>query len=88
MTILTTGVARDLVDRKGASGIWIAHPVIIASEVVIGANAAIYPGVSLGRGLTVEPFALVKESLGERMIQQASTGYQFGGPGYLQRELQ
>ena len=38
---------------------------MIIASVVIGANAAIYPGVRLGRGSIVEPFALLKESLGE-----------------------
>lgn len=74
VTILTTDVGKDMVDRKGTGGAWYASPVYIASEVVIGANAVIYPGVRLERGSTVEPFALVRESLPENQTQLAPVG--------------
>lgn len=74
VTILTTDVSKDMVDRKGTESACYAAPVTIASEVVIGANAVIYPGVILGRGSTVEPFALVRESLGENQVQRAAVG--------------
>lgn len=74
VTILTSDCSKDLVDRKGAAGRWIAHDVTIESGVVVGANALIYPGVRLGRGSTVEPGAIVKEPLGENQIQRAADG--------------
>jgi len=46
VTILTTEYGKD---RKGTGGAWIANPVFIASEVVIGAKAVIYPGVMIER---------------------------------------
>lgn len=33
-------------DGKGAAAIWMSRNVYIVSEVVIGANAMIYPGIS------------------------------------------
>jgi white-opaque regulator 2 len=74
VTILTTDCSKDMVDRKGAAGSWIASNVNIESEVVIGANALIYPGVRLGRGSTVEPGAVVKEPLGDNQVQRAADG--------------
>jgi white-opaque regulator 2 len=74
VTILTTDCGKDMVDRKGAAGTWMARDVIIESEVVIGANVLIYPGVRLGRGSTVEPGAIVKEPLGDNMVQRAADG--------------
>jgi white-opaque regulator 2 len=58
VTILTTDCSKEvMVDRKGATGNWIARNVYIESEAVIGANALIYPGIRLGRGSKVEPGA-------------------------------
>jgi len=74
VTILTTDVAKDVQDRKGSDGAWFAKGVTIASEVVIGANAVVYPGVTLGRGSTVEPFAVVRENLPAFQIQYAPAG--------------
>lgn len=74
VTILTTDVGKDMVDRKGTESACYAAPVTIASEVVVGSNAVIYPGVVLGRGSTVEPFAVVRESLGENQVQRAAVG--------------
>lgn len=74
VSILTTDVGKDIVDRKGAGAAWFANSVSIGAEVVIGANAVIYPGVRLDRGSTVEPFAVVRESLGEFQTQHAATG--------------
>ena len=71
VTILTSDCIKDMVDRKGAAGAWIARNVYIESEVVIGANAMIYPGVRLGRGSTVEPGAIVREPLGDNQVQRA-----------------
>lgn len=74
VTILTSDCSKDLVDRKGAAATWIARNVYIESEVVIGANAMIYPGVRLGRGSLVEPGAIVKEPLGDSQVQRAADG--------------
>ena len=75
VTILTTDCSKQLVDRKGAVGrLWSVKDVVIESEVIIGANALIYPGVRLGRGCTVEPGAIVKDSLGEHQVQKAPEG--------------
>ena len=75
VTILTTDCSKEaMVDRKGAAGTWIARNVYIESEVVIGPNALIYPGIRLGRGSTVEPGAIVKEPLGDNQIHRASGG--------------
>lgn len=74
VTILTTDVSKDMVDRKGTESGCIAMPVTIAPEVVIGANAVIYPGVTLGHGSTVEAFAVVKEPLGDNQVQRAPVG--------------
>ena len=74
VTILTSECTKDLVDRKGVNAAWITRNVYIESEVVIGANAIIYPGVRLGRGSTVEPGAIVKEPLGDLQSQSAADG--------------
>ena len=74
VTILTSDCSKDMVDRKGAAATWIARNVYIESEVVIGANAIIYPGVRLGRGSTVESGAIVKEPLGDNQVQSAADG--------------
>ena len=74
VTILTSECSTDMVDRKGAAATWIAKNVYIESEVVIGANAIIYPGVRLGRGSTVEPGAIVKGPLGDNEVQRAADG--------------
>lgn len=74
VTILTTEFAKDMVDRKGTESLCSAAPVTIHAEVVIGQNAVIYPGVVLGRGSTVEAFAVVRTSLGENQVQQAAVG--------------
>lgn len=74
VTILTMEVNKDMIDRKGTESTCYAAPVNIASEVVVGSNAVIYPGVTLGRGSTVEPFALVRENLGENQVQRAAIG--------------
>ena len=63
VTIFTSDVSKDMIDRKGTEGRWMAKPIIIGDEVIIGRNAVIFPGVHLGRGSTVEPFAVVKSSL-------------------------
>jgi len=74
VTILTTDVSKDLVDRKGAGAAWIAKPVTIAAEVVIGHGAKIFPGIRLERGATVEPFAVVRDHVRENMIRTAPEG--------------
>ncbi|KAL2411301.1 hypothetical protein ABEF91_002034 [Exophiala dermatitidis] len=74
VTIFTQSVGKDLVDRKGTGAPWIAQQVSIASEVIIGKGAVVYPGVTIGRGATVEPFAIVRDSLGEFQTQCAATG--------------
>ncbi|KIX00120.1 uncharacterized protein Z518_10257 [Rhinocladiella mackenziei CBS 650.93] len=74
VTILTTDVGKDLVYRRGSEAAWIAQPVIIASEVIIGEGAVIYPGVRLEKGCTVEPFAIVRDNLRENEVQRAAVG--------------
>ncbi|KAL2421275.1 hypothetical protein ABEF95_007698 [Exophiala dermatitidis] len=74
VTIFTQSVGKDLVDRKGTGAPWNAQQVSIASEVIIGKGAVVYPGVTIGRGATVEPFAIVRDSLGEFQTQCAPAG--------------
>lgn len=74
VTIFTQNIGKDLVDRKGTGAPWMAQQVSIASEVIIGKGAVIYPGVTIGRGATVEPFAIVRDSLGEFQTQCAAIG--------------
>ena len=72
VTILTTDYGKEFGQRKGPKGFWIASDVIIASGVVIGAKAVIYPGVRIGEGATVEPCAVVRGSLKANQIHRAS----------------
>jgi len=72
VTILTTDYSKDLVHRKGTKGFWVAHDVVIAAGVVVGAKAVIYPGVRIEEGATVEPCAVVRESLKANQIHRAS----------------
>lgn len=75
--IMTTEVARDSLNRKGPSCTWISKPVTILSEVIIGAGSLIYPGVTLGRGCTVEPGSIVRETLADYSIYRPSPGERF-----------
>lgn len=78
--ILTNDIAKDLVQRKGTDGQQCqANGVTIGSEVVIGTGAVIYPGIRLGKGSTVEPFAIVRQDLGDYVTQKAAVGPQMGG---------
>lgn len=64
VTILTNDVAKDMTVRKGTDGQQcMARPVTIGPEVVIGTGAVILPGVKIGRGATIEPFAHVRTDL-------------------------
>lgn len=64
VTILTNDVVKELVQRKGTDGQSnIAHPVWVGTEVVVGTGAVILPGVRIGRGCTIEPYAIVKNNL-------------------------
>ena len=75
VTIFTNDLAsKDLIDRRGAESKWIANPVNIGDEVVIGRNVVIYPGVTIGRGSMVEPGAVVKTSVGDNQIVVACGG--------------
>ena len=75
VTILTNDVAKDAVQRKGTDGQQCsAQPVSIGPEVVIGTGAVIFPGVKIGRGSTIEPFAVVKESLADFSMQRVYQG--------------
>ncbi|KIW84596.1 hypothetical protein Z517_03846 [Fonsecaea pedrosoi CBS 271.37] len=71
VTILTSDHNKDLVNRKGTKGLWIANDVLIAAGVIIGAKAIIYPGVKIDEGATVEPGVLVRESLRTNQILRA-----------------
>lgn len=71
VTILTSACVPDLIDRKGSGGFWQAKSVYIGPEVVIGAGAVIYPDIRLERGVTVEPYAIVKESCLENELVKA-----------------
>jgi len=79
VSIFTTEVCKDQVDRKGTGGSWIASAVTIAAECVIGRGAKIFPGVRLERGATIEPFAIVRESVGEGQTVLAAAGTRIGG---------
>lgn len=57
--ILTSAPCSDLVDRKGASTERTAQPIIIESEVQIGAGCTIYPGVRLSKGCSIRPGSVV-----------------------------
>lgn len=77
VTILTNDILTDIAFRKGTDGQPLkASPVDISSECVIGCGAVIFPGVKLGRGCTVEPFAVVKHDLGEFIVQKVPVGAQ------------
>lgn len=78
--ILTNDVAKDMVQRKGTDGQQCsASAVSIGPEVVIGTGAVIFPGVKLGKGSTVEPFAVVKTDLADYVTQKVHVGAQMGG---------
>ncbi|KAK6371059.1 hypothetical protein LTR64_006306 [Lithohypha guttulata] len=77
VTILTNDVAKDMVHRKGTDGQQCtARSVIIGAEVVIGTGAVILPGIKLGRGCTVEPFAHVRTDLADFSTQRVFCGPQ------------
>jgi acetyltransferase-like isoleucine patch superfamily enzyme len=63
VTILRTDYCNDPDHRKGTKGYWIAKDVYIASEVIIGAKAVIYPGVKIEGIATVDHCAVVRDSL-------------------------
>lgn len=69
--ILTSDVSHDRIDRRGRDAPWRSKQVLIAEEVIIGANAVIYPGVRIGRGARVEAFAIVKDDLPDNHIQSS-----------------
>ncbi|KAK5949208.1 hypothetical protein OHC33_009749 [Knufia fluminis] len=82
VTILTNEPKVDLVGRKGTDGgLCSAAPVSIGSEVIVGAGAVIYPGVKLGKGSTVEPFAVVKSDLPDLHTRMAAVGPTVGNNG-------
>ena len=68
VTILTSDYSKDVVDHNGVAAIWMTRNVYIESEVVIGANAIIYPGVRLGRRSLVELGAIVKKPLRDNQV--------------------
>ena len=74
VTILTTEVSKDMVDRKGTGSKWEAKRVTIAAEVMIGAYAKIYPGVTLEKGVTIEPFAVVRRPVHQNLLVTAAQG--------------
>jgi acetyltransferase-like isoleucine patch superfamily enzyme len=77
VTILTSDVIKDMVDRKGTGAAWICKSVVIAPEVIIGTGAKIFPGVRLERGATVEPFAVVRHNIGENLVVAAHEGQRY-----------
>lgn len=84
VTILTNEVSKETQNRKGTDGQpCYANSVYIGSEVVIGTGAVILPGRRLGKGSTVEPFAVVKSDLADYETQKVYEGPRMGfGPGY------
>ena len=74
VTIFTSDVGRDMIDRKGTDSRWMARQVKIHEEAIIGRNATIYPGVTINRGCVVEPNAVVKDSVPENQIARACPG--------------
>jgi len=75
VTILTNEFKTELVHRKGTDGAaCAAGPVSIGCEVIIGANALIYPNVKLGKGSVVEPGAVVREDLLDYTRQMVAVG--------------
>jgi len=79
VTILTNDVAKDAIHRKGTDGQQCyTRGVVIGPQVIIGTGAVIYPGVHIGAHATIEPFAVVKNSVPEHVLQKAPTGAQSG----------
>lgn len=74
VTIFTSEISRDLIDRKGTESRTLAKAVSIGDEVIIGRNALIFPGVNIPRGCVIEPGAVVKTSLGENQIALVCPG--------------
>lgn len=70
VTIQTSKFTRESSDSHSIGPRWLASPVSIGPEAIIGANTCIFPGVTIGRGSRVEPGAVVRCSLGEFEIQQ------------------
>lgn len=80
--ILTNETVADLAFRRGTDGQpCITRAVEIGSECHIGTGAVIFPGVRIGKGATVEPYAVVKEDLPENTIQKCPVGPRMGGGG-------
>ncbi|KIW37038.1 uncharacterized protein PV06_10670 [Exophiala oligosperma] len=72
VTIITSTVMADMIERKGCESQSIAEPVRIAEGVTIGPGAVICSGVSLGYGCTIHAFEVVKEDVGQ--FQEVGTG--------------
>lgn len=61
---ILTAMAHTKMDKRAGSGAgWQGKAVTIAEDVHIGAGAIIYPGVTIKRGGTVEPGAVVKKDV-------------------------
>ena len=80
--IITSEPCKDMIDRKGSQGSWVAKDVYIGTGVVIGDNVVIYPDVRLENGVTVEPGAIVKESAPENALLRAPAAYRPSQTGY------
>ena len=80
--IITNEPCKDLIDRKGSQGSWVAKEVYIGSNVIIGDNAVIYSDVRLENGVTVEPGAIVKDSAPENAQLRAPGAYRPSQTGY------
>ena len=74
VTMLTAECPLDLIDRKGAAATSFTRNITIGSEVVIGNNALIFPGVYLPKGSTVQAGAIVKTSLATVQLHGAPAG--------------
>ncbi|ETN39018.1 uncharacterized protein HMPREF1541_07060 [Cyphellophora europaea CBS 101466] len=79
-TILTSAPCSDSLDRNGGATQRVANPVVIESEVQVGAGCIIYPGVRLGRGCVVKPGCVVDVSVeGGRWFGVGDGGSAGGG---------
>lgn len=72
VNILTNEPVKEFSGRMGTDGqMCVAKGVSIGASVHIGAGAVIYPGIKIGTGATIEPFAVVKQDVQEHATLKA-----------------